>query len=323
MRSLSQADAAAVIAQLRQDPVALPGFAWSLPDLAICGDGEALCFHRGLTLPEDWVREVWIVAPDDGWLAAARRFCAHLFATGARQLRWRVTLPIDPRHEAMWARYGVRPISLAGGVMTLVLDDPTLATSAAEPWPRTVRLGNGTSFGLARFGELPRIAALLEIPQNHQALGYARGPTVDELVATFMPADSRYHAHSPRNVYAVRRAGQPVGVVIEHPRNYDGDSVREIDMVLEDGALPLRAWAELLATIADLSFRRGATRMLVNVREDFENMAQIFGAEKVTSWTSDKVARRSHYTATAAQFYASVAARSYASTRRRRRQTTV
>ncbi|MEZ0311659.1 MAG: hypothetical protein ACAI38_07785 [Myxococcota bacterium] len=325
MRPASQADAAAIIAQLRQDPTLLPGFAWSLPDLAMCTDGEAVCFHRGLALADDWVRDVWIVAPVSRWLSSSRRFCAHLFATGARQLRWRVALPIDPRREAVWARYGARPISLANGVLTVVLDDPSLPSAAAEPWPRTVRLGAGTSFGTARYSEFARIAALLEVPQNHQALGYARGPTVDELVATFMPDDPRYHAHSPRNVYTVRRGGAAVGVVIEHPRNYDGDTVREIDMVLEDGALPLRTWAELLATIADLSFRRGATRMLVNVREDFENMANIFGAEKVTSWTTDTTPRRSHYTATAAQFYASVAARSYALTRGRRGrgQTTV
>ena len=322
MRSLSQADAATLVAGLRQDPSSLPGFAWSAPNLVACSDGEAVCFHRGLGLADDWVREVWIVAPPGRWLRAARRFCAHLFTHGTRQLRWRVALPVDPRREAVWARYGARPIALADGMITVALDDPAAASGVADAWTRTVRLGSGTTFGPVRHGELARVAALLEIPQNHQALGYARGPTVDELVATFMPEDARLHAHSPRNVYAVRRAGVPVGVVIEHPRNYDGDPVREVDMVLEEGALPLRTWAQLLATIADLSFRRGATRVLVNVREDFENMAQIFGAEKVTSWTTDKTPRRSHYTATAAQFYASVAARTYA-VMRRRRQTMV
>lgn len=324
MRSVSEAEAATLTSQLRQDPASLPGFTWSLPGLAVCTDGEAVCFHRGLAFGDDWVRELWIVAPPQQWLRCARRFCSHLFAAGARQLRWRVALPIDPRHEAVWARYGARPISLAQNSLMVVLDDPSLPSVVADAWTRTVRLGAGTSFGPARYSELQRIASLLAVPQNHQALGYARGPTVDELVATFMPEDPRYHAHSPRNVYAVRRSGVPVGIVIEHPRNYSGDTVREIDMVLEEGALPLRTWAELLATIADLAFRRGASRVLVNVREDFENMAQVFGAEKVTSWTSDKSPRRSHYTATAAQFYASVAARSYASTRRRRsRQTMV
>lgn len=266
------------------------------------------------------MREVWIAASPGLWFAAARRYCAHLFANGARQLRWRVPLPVEPRLEAAWGRYGARPISVEHGALLVALDDPALPSPAYDTWPRTVRLSAGTTFGPLRYGELEPVATMLQQPINHQALGYARGPTADELLATFMPDDARYHAHSPRNVYTVRRGGRPVGVVVEHPRNYDADAVREIDMVLEDGALPLRTWAELLATIADLCFRRGASRMIVNVREDFENMAKIFGAEKLTSWTKDPTPRRSFYTATAEQFYASMAARSYAATRERRRR---
>lgn len=309
MKLISQAQAEQLIARLRQE---LPqNFSWSLPHVAACTDGSSLCLHRGTRLADDWVRDVWIVAPPGQWFQAARRYCAHLFASGARQLRWRVPLPVEPRLEAVWARYGARPIATGNGELLVALDAPSLPSPASEPWLKTVRLSAGTTFGPLRYGEMAQVATMLQQPINHRALGYARGPTVDELVATFMPDDARYHAHSPRNVYTVRRGGRPVGVVVEHPRNYDGDSVREIDMVLEDGALPLRTWAELLATIADLCFKRGASRMIVNVREDFENMAKIFGAEKVTSWTREPQARRSFYTATAEQFYASMAARSY------------
>lgn len=315
MRSVGAGEAAALVAALGQDTSRLPGFAWSLPHLAACTDGKSICLHRGVSFADDWVRESWVVAPEGERISATRRACTHLFASGARQLRWRLTLPFDLRYEAAFVRYGVRPIALTKNELTVALDDPSLPRSRVKPWPTRLLLGAGLSVGVVRFGEIPRIAELFQRPKVHQALGYWRGATVDELMSYLIPHNPLFHARPSMHVYAVRRSGLAVGFVVEHARNYDGDAVREIDMVLEDEAVPLRTWAELLATVCDLCFRRGATRIVVNVREDFPTMAEVFGAEKVTSWITDPTARRTYYTATAAQFYASVAARLYASRR--------
>jgi hypothetical protein len=267
--------------------------------------------HRGVAFADDWVREVWIIAPNRGSLTAARRYCRHLFSCGARQLRWHVALPVDPRHEAVWARYGALPIALSRNILTVALDDPALPPANTSAWPRIMHLSGGVTMGAARFGELAQIAAWGQEPRYYGPLGYSRGPTYDEVVRSVLPENPLFHAQTRTHLYTVRQKGQPVGVVFERHRDYAGDTIREIDMVLADETLPMRVWAEAGAAIVDVCFRRGTTRMVVNVREDLAGMAGIFGGVPATQWIAKGPSTRTHYSTTASQFYASIAARRF------------
>jgi len=306
VRSLDAAEITALVTSLGSLPER-----WSNTSVEACTDGTGACLHRGVSFADDWVREVCIVAPPGQWIAAARRYCRHLFRSGARQLRWNVSAPVDPRHEALWARYGGRAIAFAGGVLTIALDDPSLRVASVTPWPRTMYLALGVSVGPARFSEMPVIAAWGQEPRNYEPLGFSRGATLDELIRSVLPENPLFHAKPRAHLYTLRRRGVPVGVIFERQRDYEGDTIREIDSVINDETLPVRSWAEALSAIADACFARGATRMIVNVREGFPGMAEIFGADPATPWIAKAETRRTHYTATPAQFYASIAARRF------------
>jgi hypothetical protein len=311
VRALTAAEAATLTASLGFAPERLPGFAWSAAGLRACTDETSVCLHRGSAFADDWVREIWVVAPPGQWLAAARRYCRHLFAGGARQLRWSVALPVEPSHEAVWGRYGVLPISVRDDVLTLALDDPQLPPSLLTPWPRTFFLGMGLSLSAVRYSELTQIAAWAQIARNYEPLGYGGPITLDQLVGGAVPRNPLHHARLRTHLYGLRRRGMLVGVVFDRQRDYEGDILHELDLVITDETLPPQVWAHASTVISDVCYRRGVTRIVINVREDFAGLAGCFGAESATPWIARAATTRTHYTATAEQFRKSLFARRF------------
>jgi len=279
---------------------------WLDPGLGVWVSDDAFALERGQSFANDWIREIWIVAPRGGTRAALADLDALLRGRGATHLRWRVETPLSPEAERYWESCGAEVIGELDDGATLLLQ------RAAAP-PVRAATPSGLALGPVRYGELDTLTGWCAEPAVYRPLGFDEAPDPAALRQALFPADPAERGWYDVTVRAVRRGERLVGVAIENGWDYRGDSIRELNLALPEGGSGPKAILELFAVMMHGCYLRGAAHTLANVRAgpSGAGFARLFGgvgAEDVTAavraYGAGQPDRR-YWAATRAAFYES------------------
>jgi len=216
---------------LRRGPPGAGGVAgragdwWREPSWRLCSDGVALGWHRGWSFADDWVREVWLLAPPKKLCVVAPRFRRWLTGQGASHLRFWIDGAASWRVAQFWSQLGAETLMFERRVPRVLYQ----LAHDARAMRLTVR--GGLRVGPCLLTELAQLIAWSQDRDIYLPLGFDSAPEESQLLHAIFPEQIEPNIRGMR-FFCVRQEEHLVGLVIEHDWDYLQDSMKEIDLAL-------------------------------------------------------------------------------------------
>ena len=286
---------------------------------------RAYLLHWGWDFSDDWVRGVHLISAksDGNFLGLSLAVKCWLFEQGYTVLRWPLAWPLATKFERFAERIGAT-------LRWLETDDEGHIEMAIYQLERnhksqSFRTSKGLKVTPTQWQHLPQIAQWLMTPEIYDSLRFDEAaPESITDVESFLTSLYTPGANPNARVYSfsIFSGRELIGFAIDYAWEYSNDTVRELDIFLEEKKLHSPHIAlDTIAALIDQAFHRGALQVLGNLRsganeKGFPRYFSLLGGQEISAQLArygQAETGRKYYATCPEDFYVSRAGRRYKS----------